>query len=51
MKAVPKQYLHDAHHLLILHGRYVCVARVPKCGQCVINDLCEYPAKTVDLRP
>ena len=50
MKTVPEQYLHDAHHLLILHGRYVCVARVPKCGQCVINDLCEYPAKTVDLR-
>ncbi|HEX5539918.1 MAG TPA: endonuclease III [Methylophilaceae bacterium] len=50
MKTVPKQYLHDAHHLLILHGRYVCVARVPKCGECVINDLCEYQAKTVDLR-
>lgn len=51
MKTVPKKYLHDAHHLLILHGRYVCVARVPKCGICVINELCEYPAKTVDLRP
>ena len=49
MKAVPPAYLHDAHHLLILHGRYVCVARVPKCGQCVINDLCEYKAKTVEL--
>jgi endonuclease-3 len=49
MKTVPSAYLHDAHHLLILHGRYVCVARAPKCGQCVINDLCEYKAKTVEL--
>ncbi len=45
MKAVPKEYLHDAHHLLILHGRYTCIARKPKCGQCVIEDLCEYQAK------
>ncbi len=45
LKAVPKAYLHDAHHLLILHGRYVCVARKPKCAQCVIQDLCEYRAK------
>jgi len=45
MKAVPKQYLHDAHHLLILHGRYTCVARKPKCGVCVINDLCEFKGK------
>ncbi|SNR76535.1 DNA-(apurinic or apyrimidinic site) lyase /endonuclease III [Methylobacillus rhizosphaerae] len=45
MKAVPKEYLHDAHHLLILHGRYVCVARRPKCEACVIYDLCEYGAK------
>jgi len=45
MKAVPKAYLHDAHHLLILHGRYTCIARKPKCGQCVIEDLCEYKAK------
>lgn len=45
MKAVPKQYLHDAHHLLILHGRYTCVARKPKCGACVINDLCEFKGK------
>ena len=49
MKTVPPAYLHDAHHLLILLGSYVCVARVPKCGQCVINDLCEYKAKTVEL--
>jgi len=45
MKAVPKQYLQDAHHLLILHGRYTCVARKPKCGACVINDLCEFKGK------
>ena len=45
MKAVPKEYLHDAHHLLILHARYTCIARKPKCGQCVIEDLCEYQSK------
>jgi endonuclease-3 len=45
LKTTPKEYLHDAHHLLILHGRYVCIARKPKCGQCVIRDLCEYKAK------
>jgi endonuclease-3 len=45
MKAVPKAYLKDAHHLLILHGRYTCTARQPKCGKCVIHDLCEYKAK------
>jgi endonuclease-3 len=45
MKAVPKAYLHDAHHLLILHGRYTCTARKPKCSDCVIEDLCEYKAK------
>ncbi|PKO26187.1 MAG: endonuclease III [Betaproteobacteria bacterium HGW-Betaproteobacteria-8] len=45
MKSVPREYLRDAHHLLILHGRYVCVARKPKCGICVINDLCEFNGK------
>jgi endonuclease-3 len=45
LKTTPKEYLQDAHHLLILHGRYVCVARKPKCGECVIHDLCEYKAK------
>lgn len=45
LKAVPREYLHDAHHLLILHGRYTCVARKPKCGECVIYDLCEYRGK------
>lgn len=48
MKVVPKEYLHDAHHWLILHGRYVCVARKPKCPECLILDLCEYRAKTVE---
>lgn len=42
---VPKEYIHDAHHLLILHGRYVCIARKPRCGDCVINDLCEFEFK------
>lgn len=45
-KVVPKEYLLDAHHWLILHGRYVCVARKPKCPQCGIADLCEYRQKT-----
>jgi adenine-specific DNA glycosylase len=42
----PKEYLKDAHHWLILHGRYVCVARRPACPKCIIKDLCEYPDKT-----
>jgi endonuclease III len=46
LKVVPKEYLHDAHHWLILHGRYVCVARKPKCPECLIKDLCEYTQKT-----
>ncbi len=45
LKVVPKEFLKDAHHWLILHGRYVCTARQPRCAQCVINDLCEYKAK------
>lgn len=45
MKAVPKEFIQDAHHLLILHGRYVCIARQPKCGECVIRDLCEFKGK------
>jgi endonuclease-3 len=44
--AVPRPYLHDAHHWLILHGRYICVARAPRCSICPIYNLCEYPAKT-----
>jgi endonuclease III len=43
---VPRDFLHDAHHWLILHGRYTCVARKPRCPACVISDLCEYPHKT-----
>jgi endonuclease-3 len=46
LEAVPPQYLQDAHHWLILHGRYVCKARKPDCPQCVIRDLCRYDAKT-----
>jgi endonuclease-3 len=46
MKFVPPEYLRDAHHWLILHGRYVCKARVPACPACIIADLCEYRRKT-----
>ncbi|XKH61377.1 endonuclease III [Halomonas sediminis] len=46
LRHVPKKFLHDAHHWLILHGRYTCVARKPRCGSCIIEDLCEYPDKT-----
>ena len=45
LRVVPKADLHDAHHWLILHGRYVCQARKPKCGQCIIESLCEYKNK------
>lgn len=47
LKHVPESYRLDAHHWLILHGRYICTARRPKCFDCLINDLCEYPAKTI----
>lgn len=46
LKVIPLKFLHDAHHWLILHGRYTCVARKPHCPTCLINDLCEYPDKT-----
>lgn len=46
LRHVPKPFLVDAHHWLILHGRYVCTARKPRCGACVIEDLCEYKQKT-----
>jgi endonuclease-3 len=46
MKFVPKEFLMDAHHWLILHGRYTCVARKPKCWNCIIADLCEFKGKT-----
>ncbi len=45
LKTIPVEFMQDAHHLLILHGRYVCTARKPKCSQCCIEDLCEYQAK------
>jgi len=45
-KGVPDEFKQDAHHWLILQGRYVCTARKPKCGECIINDLCEYKEKT-----
>lgn len=46
LKVVPEEFMHDAHHWLLLHGRYICVARKPKCWNCLIQDLCEYPDKT-----
>ena len=48
LKFVPEEFKHDAHHWLILHGRYTCVARKPRCGSCIIEDLCEYKDKTED---
>ena len=48
LKFVPEEFRLDAHHLLILHGRYTCVARKPRCGSCVISDLCEYRHKNID---
>jgi len=46
VKFVPEEFKKDAHHWLILHGRYTCIARKPRCGSCVIEDLCEYRHKT-----
>ena len=46
-RVVPEPYRRNAHHWLILHGRYVCKARVPDCPRCLINDICRYPAKAV----
>lgn len=48
VRLIPREYLLDAHHWLILHGRYVCKARKPLCGSCRIEDLCEYRHKTSD---
>ena len=47
LKTIPRAYMQDAHHLLILHGRYTCTARNPKCGECCIVDLCEYSHKII----
>jgi len=49
LKFTPPEYLKNAHHWLILHGRYVCLARRPGCPQCLIRDLCEYRPKTRDV--
>ncbi|MFO8046794.1 MAG: endonuclease III [Halomonas sp.] len=46
IRHVPREFRQDAHHWLILHGRYTCVARKPRCGSCVIEDLCEFKEKT-----
>ncbi len=46
LKVISKEFILDAHHWLILHGRYVCTARKPKCGQCSVYDLCEFKGKT-----
>jgi endonuclease-3 len=46
LKTVPEEYRRHAHHWLILHGRYVCIARKPGCPECIIADLCEYKHKT-----
>lgn len=48
MRFTPKEYQLDAHHWLILHGRYTCIARKPRCGSCLIEDLCDYKEKTSD---
>ena len=48
LKFVPDEFKIDAHHWLILHGRYTCIARKPRCGSCIIEDLCEYKHKTGD---
>ncbi len=49
LKKIPESYLKNAHHWLILHGRYLCIARKPLCSRCFIKDLCEYPYKTSDV--
>jgi endonuclease-3 len=48
IRLIPEEFLMDAHHWLILHGRYVCVARKPKCGSCMIEDLCEFGKKVYE---
>jgi endonuclease-3 len=47
LKVIPKEFMLDAHHWLILHGRYICQARKPKCTECLIYDLCEYKQKDI----
>ncbi|MGG2097982.1 endonuclease III [Acinetobacter haemolyticus] len=43
IKVIPKEFIIDAHHWLILHGRYCCIARKPKCGECIVSDVCHWP--------
>jgi endonuclease-3 len=51
MEVVPERYRLHAHHWLILHGRYTCIARRPLCEKCIIADLCKWPGKTVNAAP
>src|SRR5690625_521414 len=51
LEVIPEPYLKDAHHWLILHGRYICVARSPKCKECGIADLCQFPDKNLESMP
>lgn len=48
IKVIPKEFILDAHHWLILHGRYTCKAQKPLCHRCIVNDLCEYKGKTIE---
>lgn len=48
LKFIPEEFLYDAHHWLILHGRYTCIARKPRCGSCIIEDLCEFKKKVYE---
>jgi endonuclease-3 len=48
VKFIPDEFMIDAHHWLILHGRYTCIARKPRCGSCIISDLCEFKQKLID---
>ena len=48
LRLVPEEFRQHAHHWLILHGRYTCIARKPRCGSCIIEDLCEFKHKNVD---
>lgn len=49
LEVIPKEFIHNAHHWLVLHGRYVCVASKPHCYDCIIQDLCEYGNKNFEL--
>ncbi|MFT4179339.1 MAG: endonuclease III [Thermomonas sp.] len=51
VKLVPAEFAHDAHHWLILHGRYVCKARKPDCARCIVHDLCRWPEKGPSAQP